>query len=57
MNRGNRKTLEGAGHPVRNARFACSNEKTAAALRARQPVISVDTKKELAGRYKNDGKK
>lgn len=54
---GNRKTLEGASHPVRNARFAYSNEKTEAALRARQPVISVDTKKELAGRYKNGGKK
>ncbi len=54
---GNRKTLEGASHPDRNAQFAYINDKTQAALSAGQPVISVDTKKkELVGRYKNAGK-
>jgi hypothetical protein len=54
---GNRKTLEGASHPDRNAQFEAINEKTQAALRAGQPVISVDTKKkELVGPYKNGGK-
>ena len=54
---GNRKTLEGASHPDRNAQFEFINHKTQAALCARQPVISVDTKKkELVGRYKNGGK-
>jgi len=53
---GNRKTLEGASHPDRNAQFEYINDKTQAALRAGQPVISVDTKKkELVGRYKNAG--
>lgn len=54
---GNRKTLEGASHPDRNAQFEYINAKTQAALKARQPVISVDTKKkELVGCYKNGGK-
>lgn len=54
---GNRKTLEGASHPDRNAQFDYINDKTQAALSAGQPVISVDTKKkELVGRYKNAGK-
>ena len=54
---GNRKTLEGASHPDRNAQFEFINDKTQAALGAAQPVISVDTKKkELVGRYKNGGK-
>ena len=54
---GKRKTLEGASHPDRHARFEYINDKTQAALRAGQPVISVDTtKKELVGRYKNGGK-
>ena len=54
---GNRKTLEGASHPDRNAQFDYINAKTQAALSAGQPVISVDTKKkELVGRYKNAGK-
>ena len=54
---GNRKTLEGAGHPDRDAQFAFINERTQSALSAGQPVISVDTKKkELVGRYKNGGK-
>jgi hypothetical protein len=54
---GNRKTLEGASHPDRNAQFEFINAKTQAALSAGQPVISVDTKKkELVGQYKNGGK-
>ncbi|TAM42903.1 MAG: ISAzo13 family transposase [Rhodanobacter sp.] len=54
---GNRKTLEGASHPDRNAQFDYINDKTQAALSAGQPVISVDTKKkELVGRHKNAGK-
>ena len=54
---GNRKTLEGASHPDRNAQFEFINGKTQAALSAGQPVISVDTKKkELVGQYKNGGK-
>src|SRR5450759_2703420 len=54
---GNRKTLEGASHPDRNAQCEYINDKTQAALSAGQPVISVDTKKkELVGRYKNGGK-
>ena len=54
---GNRKKLEGASHPDRNAQFEYINDKTQAALGAGQPVISVDTKKkELVGRYQNGGK-
>ena len=54
---GNRKTLEGAAHPDRDAQFAFINEKAQSALCAGQPVISVDTKKkELVGRYKNGGR-
>jgi hypothetical protein len=54
---GNRKTLEGKGHPDRNAQFEFINEKADAALLAGQPVISVDTKKkELVGPFKNGGK-
>ena len=54
---GNNKTLKGTSHPDRNAQFEYINNKTQAALYARQPVISIDTKKkELVGRYKNGGK-
>jgi len=54
---GNRKKPEGASHPDRNAQFEVINEKVETALRAGQPVISVDTKKkELVGPYKNGGK-
>jgi hypothetical protein len=53
---GNRKTLEGSGHPDRDAQFEYSNSKAPTALNECQPVISVDTKKkELVGRYKNGG--
>ena len=54
---GNQKTLEGSKHPDRNAQFEFINSHTEDAMRAGQPVISVDTKKkELVGQYKNGGK-
>ncbi len=54
---GNRKTLEGSGHPDRNAQFEFINAKARQALSGHQPLISVDTKKkELVGQYKNGGK-
>jgi transposase len=55
---GNRKTLEGNQHPDRNAQFEHINARVAQAMRGRQPVISVDTKKkELVGNYANAGRK
>ena len=52
----NRKTLEGASHPDRNAQFEHINAQVIAAQSAAQPVISVDTKKkELIGNFKNGG--
>jgi hypothetical protein len=52
----NRKTLEGADHPDRDAQFRHINELAREALADRQPVISVDTKKkELVGNFKNGG--
>ncbi len=52
----NRKRLEGAQHPDRNAQFEHINETTRQRLEANEPVISVDTKKkELVGPYKNSG--
>jgi len=54
---GNRKTLEGHQHPDRNAQFEHINAQVTKAMRFRQPVISVDTKKkELIGNYANAGK-
>ena len=53
----NRKTNEGADHPDRDAQFRRIAETSAAALVAKQPVISVDCKKkELIGSYKNGGR-
>ena len=53
----NRKTLEGSSHPDRNAQFGHIAAVSNAHLSARQPVISVDTKKkELVGQFKNGGK-
>jgi hypothetical protein len=53
----NRKTLEGAIHPDRNAQFEHINETVKAQLKRGQPAISVDTKKkELVGRFKNAGR-
>ena len=52
----NVKVLEGNQSPDRNAQFEHINAAVAAALKANQPVISVDTKKkELVGAYKNAG--
>lgn len=54
---GNKKTLEGASHPDRNAQFEYINTRVTDRLAKGEPVISVDTKKkELIGRFKNNGK-
>ena len=51
-----RKTREGRQHPDRDAQFQFLNAQVQAALKAGQPVISVDTKKkELVGDFKNAG--
>ena len=53
----NRKTLEGARHPDRNAQFEHINAAVQAQVQRGQPAISVDTKKkELVGRFKNGGR-
>jgi hypothetical protein len=53
----NRKTIEGKSHPDRNAQFEFINTKVQAALRAGEPVLSVDAKKkELVGEFKNAGR-
>ena len=53
----NEKTREGAQHPDRDAQFEHINETVKAALAARQPVISIDSKKkELVGDYKAVGR-
>jgi len=54
---GNRKTEEGGDHPDRDAQFRHINRAVKYALRAGEPVISVDTKKkELIGNYQNQGR-
>ena len=53
----NRKTVEGGQNPDRNAQFEHINTAVQAQLNAKQPVISVDTKKkELVGDFKNGGR-
>ena len=53
----NRKTFEGKGHQDRNAQFEHINAKVQTALKAGEPVISVDAKKkELVGDFKNAGR-
>ncbi len=53
----NRKTHEGADHPDRDGQFKHIAAVSARTLRAKQPLISVDTKKkELIGNYKNGGR-
>lgn len=53
----NRKTLEGAWHPDRDAQFQHISERIREFQADRQPVISVDTKKkELVGDFKNSGR-
>ena len=52
----NVKVLEGNQSPDRNAQFEHINDSVSAAMKANQPVISVDIKKkELVGAYKNAG--
>jgi hypothetical protein len=55
---GNRKTEEGEDdHPDRDEQFRHINRAVKRALRAGEPVISVDTKKkELIGNYHNQGR-
>jgi hypothetical protein len=55
---GQYKRSEGTvDHKDRDAQFRYINDQAAAELRARRPVISVDTKKkELVGAYKNAGR-
>ena len=53
----NRKTLEGASHPDRDAQFHHLSDRIQAFQAERQPVISVDTKKkELVGDFQNNGR-
>jgi hypothetical protein len=53
----NRKTHEGADHPDRDGQFQHIAALSAQVLAAKEPVISVDTKKkELIGSYKNAGR-
>jgi hypothetical protein len=53
----NRKAREGASHPDRDAQFRYINAQVRRFQAARQPVISVDTKKkELVGDFKNLGR-
>ena len=53
----NKKTLEPANHPDRDAQFHNINQSVTAAHQADQPAISVDTKKkENIGNYRNKGR-
>jgi transposase len=53
----NVKTREGSDHPDRDAQFQYINDTAAAAIKTKQPVISVDTKhRELVGEFKNGGR-
>lgn len=53
----NKKKLEGAQHPDREAQFVYINEQVKKFLAKGLPVVSVDTKKkELIGQYKNGGR-
>jgi transposase len=53
----NRKTIEGARHPDRNAQFEHINARVRTYLRQGEPAISVDTKKkELVGNFQNAGR-
>jgi Rhodopirellula transposase DDE domain len=53
----NVKTREGSSHPDRDRQFHHINETATEAIRAGQPIVSVDTKKkELVGDFKNGGR-
>ena len=52
----NRKTIEGASHPDRNAQFEYINLSVERFQKRHQPAISVDTKKkEIVGPFRNAG--
>jgi transposase len=53
---GTAKTLEGSAHPDRDAQFRYINAQASEHQAAGDPVISVDTKKELVGDFANGGK-
>jgi hypothetical protein len=53
---GNAKTIEGRQHPDRDGQFHYINEQAKNHIDAGDPVISVDTKKEIVGPYKNGGR-
>jgi Rhodopirellula transposase DDE domain len=53
----NRKSIEGHGHPDRDAQFQYINRRVKAFQRQGQPVVSVDAKKkELVGQFRNAGR-
>ena len=53
----NRKMEEGEDHPDRDRQFGYINNRVREALRRREPVISVDTKKkEVLGNFDNPGR-
>ncbi len=52
----NSKTREGSRHPDRDAQFGVIDAAVKAALAEGQPVVSVDTKKEFVGDFKNHGR-
>jgi hypothetical protein len=53
----NTKQVEGNQHPDRDGQFSYLNDQVQAHVDARDPVISVDTKKkELVGDFKNNGR-
>ena len=53
----NAKPLESTGHPDRDQQFQHLNERVSRHLKAREPVISVDTKKKVViGPYQNTGR-
>lgn len=55
--RANKKTIEGKGHPDRNAQFEHINRKYEEFKKKGNPEISVDCKKkELLGNFKNNGR-
>ena len=55
---GNRRSIEGKQHPQRDAQFRYLYQQVKRCLRAKIPVISVDTKKkELVGAFYNKGRR
>jgi hypothetical protein len=55
--KGNHKVLEGSQHPLRNEQFLHINANIKSAIKYKEPVISVDTKKkEILGNFANVGK-